>query len=154
MINCSYWMHSKADICHYLQNRSRTKLLLCVYGVIQQLSLVDIVTCSFFTVTVRGYYNVFFKRQTFSQSKKCIASCENELVIKALQLNPLQPRMFCAKFGLYWLSGSGGEDFKISSMYFHHFIIISPWNRAGPFIWTNLNEKKIWSFRQCIFTIS
>ena len=24
-------------------------------------------------------------------------------------------------------------------MYFHYFIIISPWKRAGPFIWTNLN---------------
>ena len=36
--------------------------------------------------------------------------------------------------------GSGGEDFKISSMYFHYFVIISPWKRAGPFIWTNLNH--------------
>ena len=26
-----------------------------------------------------------------------------------------------------------------SSMYFHYFIIISPWKKAGPFIWTNLN---------------
>ena len=24
-------------------------------------------------------------------------------------------------------------------MYFHYFVIISPWKRAGPFIWTNLN---------------
>ena len=24
-------------------------------------------------------------------------------------------------------------------MYFRHFVIISPWKRAGPFIWTNLN---------------
>ena len=23
-------------------------------------------------------------------------------------------------------------------MYFHYFVIISPWKRAGPFIWTNL----------------
>ena len=28
--------------------------------------------------------------------------------------------------------------FKISSMYFCYFVIISPWKRAGPFIWTNL----------------
>ena len=27
----------------------------------------------------------------------------------------------------------------ISSMYFHHFIIISPLKRTGPFIWTKLN---------------
>ena len=24
-------------------------------------------------------------------------------------------------------------------MYFHYFVIISPWKRAGPFIWINLN---------------
>ena len=29
--------------------------------------------------------------------------------------------------------------FLISSMYFHYFIIISPWKRARPFIWTNMN---------------
>ena len=31
-------------------------------------------------------------------------------------------------------SGSGEEDFLILSMYFHYFVIISPWKRAGPFI--------------------
>ena len=25
-------------------------------------------------------------------------------------------------------------------MYFHNFVINSPWERAGPFIWTNLNS--------------
>ena len=25
------------------------------------------------------------------------------------------------------------------SMYFRYFVMISPWKRAGPFIWTNLN---------------
>ena len=54
-------------------------------------------------------------------------------------LNPLHPRMLCAKFGWNWLSDSGEEDFLISSMYFHYFRIISPWKRAGPFIWTNVN---------------
>ena len=58
-------------------------------------------------------------------------------------------------------------------MYFRYFKIISPWKRAGSFIWTNLNplhpkklvpslvengsvvlEKKIFKFHQCIFTIS
>ena len=29
--------------------------------------------------------------------------------------------------------------FLILSLYFHYFVIISPWKRAGPFIWTNLN---------------
>ena len=26
-----------------------------------------------------------------------------------------------------------------TSMYFRYFVIISPWNRTGPFIWRNLN---------------
>ena len=47
-------------------------------------------------------------------------------------LNPFHPRMLCAKFGLNWTSGSGEEDFLISSMYFHYFVIISPWKGQGP----------------------
>ena len=54
-------------------------------------------------------------------------------------LNPLHPRMLWAKFGWNWPCGSGEEDFLISSMYFHYFVIISPWKRVGPFVWTNLN---------------
>ena len=54
-------------------------------------------------------------------------------------LNPLHPRMLLAKFGWNWPGGSGEEDFLISSMYFRYFVIISPWKRARPFIWTNLN---------------
>ena len=29
-------------------------------------------------------------------------------------------------------------------MYFHYFVIISPWKRAGLFIWTNLNSLHPW----------
>ena len=29
----------------------------------------------------------------------------------------------------------------MSSMYFHFFVNISPWNREGPFIWTNLISR-------------
>ena len=55
-------------------------------------------------------------------------------------LNFHHPRMLCTKFGGNWPSGSGEEDFfLISSTFFHYFVIISPWKRAGPFIWTNLN---------------
>ena len=54
-------------------------------------------------------------------------------------LNPIHPRKLCAKFSWNWPSGSGEEEFLISSMYFRYFLIISPWKRAGPFIWTNLN---------------
>ena len=56
-------------------------------------------------------------------------------------LNPLLPRMPCAKFGWNWFSGSGEEDFLILSMYFRYFIIISSWKRAGSFFWTKLNSQ-------------
>ena len=59
-------------------------------------------------------------------------------------LDPLHPRILCAKFGWNWSGGSGEEDFLISSMYFHNFVNISPWKRAGPFNWRNL--KKIFTF--------
>ena len=55
-------------------------------------------------------------------------------------LNPLHPRMLCAKFSWNWPSGSGEEDVFISSMYWSYFEIISPWRRVGPFTWTNLNS--------------
>ena len=63
-------------------------------------------------------------------------------------LNPLHPRMLCAKFGWNWPSGFGEGDFLISSMHFRYFVIISPWKRAGPFIWTNLNPlhpRMLWA---------
>ena len=67
-------------------------------------------------------------------------------------LNSLHPRMLCAKFSWTWLSGSGEGRFlnfvnvfspfcnylPFLSMYFSYFTIISPWKRAGPFIWTEL----------------
>ena len=68
---------------------------------------------------------------------------------------------------------SSGEDFWNWSMLFRNFVIISPWERAGLFIWINLytlypwmlcamfdwnwptgSEKMIFKFRLCIFTIS
>ena len=69
-----------------------------------------------------------------------ISTWENARPFIWTNLNPLQFRMHCAKFGWNWPSGSGKEYFfKISSMYFRYFVIISPWEYAGPFIWTNLN---------------
>ena len=44
-------------------------------------------------------------------------------------------RMLCAKFGWNWLS----VDFFNFVNVFFYFVIISPWKRVGPFIWTNLN---------------
>ena len=74
-------------------------------------------------------------------------------------LNLLHPRMLCAKFGWNWLSGSGEEDFLISSMYFHYFVIISPQKKMGPFIFSLYKylveigpvvlEKRILKFSMC-----
>ena len=53
-------------------------------------------------------------------------------------VNPLHPKLLCAQFGWNWPIGSGEEDFLILSMYFRYLVIISPWEKAGPFFWTNL----------------
>ena len=45
----------------------------------------------------------------------------------------------CTKLCWNWPSGSWEKDFfKISSMYFHYFIVISFWKTAWPFIWKKL----------------
>ena len=51
-------------------------------------------------------------------------------------LNPLHPRMLCAKFN--WNEPSNSrEDFLNIVNIFCYFVVISPWKRACPFIWTN-----------------
>ena len=47
--------------------------------------------------------------------------------------------MLCAKIIWNWLSGSGEEDFLISSMYFLLFRNYLPLEKGGPIIWRNLN---------------
>ena len=64
---------------------------------------------------------------------------ENLLVLHLKKLESLSSKDACAKIDWNWLSGSGEEDFFISSMYFRYFVIISPWKRVVPFVWTNLN---------------
>ena len=55
-------------------------------------------------------------------------------------LNPFYPRMHCTKFGWNWPSGSGEEVFK-NFINVISLFRISPWTRARPFIWTNLNPS-------------
>ena len=50
--------------------------------------------------------------------------------------NFLYPRMLPAKFNWNLPSGSGEEDFQITSIYFLYFANISPWKRTLPSIWT------------------
>ena len=59
------------------------------------------------------------------------------LVLHLKKLEFLSSKDACAKIDWNWLSGSGEEDFLISLMYFHYFIIISPWKRVVTFIWKN-----------------
>jgi hypothetical protein len=54
-------------------------------------------------------------------------------------LNSLHPRIICTEFDWIWPAGFEEEDFKKFSVYFYSFAIISPWRRAIPFLWTNLN---------------
>ena len=56
------------------------------------------------------------------------------------KLNHLYPWMICTKFAWNWPNGSGEKDFKFLTMYIPYFVIIFPWKRVGPFIWTNLNS--------------
>ena len=65
---------------------------------------------------------------------------EKCVVLHLKNLYTLHPRMVCAWFCWNWTIGSGYDDFFISSIYFHYFEIISPWKRAEPFIWTDLNS--------------
>ena len=58
---------------------------------------------------------------------------------KKTNLNYLHPRMLCAKFSWKWLSGSGEEDFLISSMYFLLFRIYLPLEKGGAL---HLNKLK------------
>ena len=54
-------------------------------------------------------------------------------------LNPLHPRMLCAKFGWNWPCGSWREDFKFHTCIFV-FLNYLPLERAWLFIWSNLNS--------------
>ena len=80
------------------------------------------------------------------------------------KLSLLQPGILNAKFRCMKLAQwVWEEDFKISSMYFYYFIIISPWKRVWPFIWipctqgcflpsfVEILEKLIFKFRQIYF---
>ena len=53
-------------------------------------------------------------------------------------LNPLHPRMLCAKFGWNWPSGSEKKIFKFRQCIFA-IVIISHWKSLWSFIWWNLN---------------
>ena len=83
---------------------------------------------------IKLYHNIDYER------KKGIISClKIELSLFCLKLNILHPRMLCAKFDWEWHSGFGAEDINIKLKYFRYFVIIFPWKRVWPFIWTNLN---------------
>jgi hypothetical protein len=44
---------------------------------------------------------------------------------------------------LFWLSGSWQEDFKMTQPYFCISMIISPWKRTWPFLWTIFNSHQL-----------
>ena len=77
---------------------------------------------------ILNFVNVFSLFRYYLPLEKCWA----------LHLNK-----HCAKFGWNWPSDSGEEDFLISSLSFRYFVLISPWTKVGPFIWTNLSPHHL-----------
>ena len=54
---------------------------------------------------------------------------------------PLHLEMLCADWLKLAQWFSKRRFLNLLSKYFHHFVIISLWKKAGPFIWTNLNRR-------------
>ena len=79
------------------------------------------------------------------------------MVLLWAKLNPIHPRILCAKIGWNWPRCSGEDFLLISSMYLRYFVIISPWKRAGLFIWKKLNHLQLrilcakigWNWPRC-----
>ena len=86
-------------------------------------------------------------------------------------VNPLYTKIYCAKFGWNWTSGSGEDFSQISSLYFYYFIIIFPWKKGVAFhfnkfefslpknalcqVWLKLAKQWFWRrFLKFIFTTS
>ena len=88
----------------------------------------------FNSINTNDYLNVNWEKK-----KTVIYFMRIEWFYFWIYLNPLRQMLLCAKFGWNWPRGSE-EDFQISSMYFPYFVVIPPWKREGPFIWTNLNS--------------
>ena len=63
------------------------------------------------------------------------------------KLNLLHPRMLCDKCSWNWPSGSGEEDFGISSMHFRYFVIICPWKYCEAL---NMNKLQSPSARDAL----
>ena len=82
-----------------------------------------------------------FTNNTATQTSRYLSSgsgSKQPILIRLLHQKMLF--MLCIKFCWNWPSGCGGFFFRILSMYFRYFIIISPWKRALLFIWTNLSS--------------
>ena len=56
-------------------------------------------------------------------------------------VNPLHPRMLCARFGGYWPSGPWEKDLSISSIDFLDFVIIFRWKTMWLFIWSPIHPR-------------
>ena len=61
----------------------------------------------------------------------------NVYIIVFQILNSLHSWMLCGNFGWNWPTGSGEEDFKISSKFFCNLVMISPWKGAYKALYLN-----------------
>ena len=104
---------------------------------------------------------------------RLLTSLENGMTphLKRLKI-PLTRNALCHVW-LKWPCGSAEDFWKMLSMYFRYFFIISPLKRAWPFIWTNVNplypsmlcakfgwnwpygsREDLFKYCECIFSIS
>ena len=80
-----------------------------------------------------------FEQTLIPCTQECCVSSLVEIgpvVLEKKNLNPLHPKILWAKLVWNWPKGAW-EDFLIRE-YIHYYIIIFPWKRTRPFIWTNL----------------
>ena len=66
-------------------------------------------------------------RNKILNKKTWIPFTQGNFVPSLVEIGPL----LCAKFGWNWPSGSGDEDFKISSMYFRYLCNYVPFEKGG-----------------------
>ena len=60
------------------------------------------------------------------------------LIVKILNLTPLQPSMLCLNFGCNWPNKSGNFYLNIAHVFFSYF---SPWKMVWSFIWKKLESS-------------
>ena len=137
-------MLRRGHTSHYCQYIVFSTLSIYMYSTLITIVLMDYDSVflyhywfSFFLWWGCWYTNIQIKAPLIKS--QCKVSDTQVTVMACEPLVKFCQCMLCAKFGWNWSCGFREEDFLILSMCFRYFVIISPWKRAEPFIWINLN---------------